>query len=165
MSLQNILKEEDYLGNLMGKPMNAEHGKGHIEFSKTLNHVKAEYNQTVGDAGSNIEKSYQHIKVEGYPIEMEEDLLIKTEMDDCHRRDDAEQFSDIKEPHISNEALSTHISTHREEKIHSCSTCYKSFSKRSNLLMHIRTHTGEKPYSCNQCSKGFYHSSDLLKHM
>ena len=43
-----------------------------------------------------------------------EDLHIKTEMDNNQRRNDEEYLNDIDEPHISDEGLNTHLSTHRK---------------------------------------------------
>ncbi|XP_060060833.1 zinc finger protein 445 isoform X1 [Erinaceus europaeus] len=51
------------------------------------------------------------------------------------------------------------------KKCHRCSTCGKTFKKRSHLLSHRRFHTGERPFKCRDCGKTFGWSSNLTRHM
>jgi hypothetical protein len=47
-----------------------------------------------------------------------------------------------------------------------CSTCERSFSRRTILVNHQRTHTGEKPFPCivSGCDKTFAQQSDRTRH-
>ena len=53
---------------------------------------------------------------------------------------------------------------HKQEKLHSCKFCQKSFKRRYAKSIHERIHTGEKPHSCNICDKSFGDPSTLVKH-
>ncbi|XP_072279718.1 uncharacterized protein [Pyxicephalus adspersus] len=57
-----------------------------------------------------------------------------------------------------------HQRSHKEQKLHSCSDCGKSFIRNSLLVRHKRSHTGEKPYSCPQCGKSYSQKSQLVRH-
>ena len=52
-----------------------------------------------------------------------------------------------------------------EEKSFHCTTCFKSFKNRYQLILHTRSHTGEKPFECPECNRCFSISSNLQKHM
>jgi hypothetical protein len=47
-----------------------------------------------------------------------------------------------------------------------CSTCQRSFTRRTILVNHERTHTGEKPFSCSLdgCGKTFAQQGDKTRH-
>ncbi|XP_075768643.1 uncharacterized protein LOC142821595 isoform X2 [Pelodiscus sinensis] len=60
--------------------------------------------------------------------------------------------------------LIEHQKIHRGEKRFSCSDCWRSFSKRSNLERHSRIHTGEKLFYCSDCGKRFSRRSNLFQH-
>jgi hypothetical protein len=47
-----------------------------------------------------------------------------------------------------------------------CSTCERSFTRRTILTNHERTHTGEKPFSCNfdGCGQTFAQQGDKTRH-
>jgi len=47
-----------------------------------------------------------------------------------------------------------------------CSTCQRSFARRTILVNHERTHTGEKPFSCTfqGCSQTFAQQGDKTRH-
>jgi len=54
----------------------------------------------------------------------------------------------------------------KSESLHVCSTCQRSFARRTILVNHERTHTGEKPFSCTfmGCSKTFAQQGDKTRH-
>jgi uncharacterized Zn-finger protein len=54
----------------------------------------------------------------------------------------------------------------KSESLHVCSTCQRSFARRTILTNHERTHTGEKPFSCTfeGCSQTFAQQGDKTRH-
>ncbi|CAJ0931649.1 unnamed protein product [Ranitomeya imitator] len=65
--------------------------------------------------------------------------------------------------HKSN--LLVHERIHSGDKTYRCLECGKQFSQRTSLMVHLRTHTGEMPYSCLQCRRRFRQQSNLLYHI
>ncbi|ORY20087.1 hypothetical protein LY90DRAFT_434650, partial [Neocallimastix californiae] len=46
-----------------------------------------------------------------------------------------------------------------------CDICFKSFSRKYDLIRHRRIHTGDKPYKCKVCGKGFTRSDHRDLHI
>eukprot|EP00835_Amoeboradix_gromovi_P002617 NODE_152_length_16986_cov_0.478119.p4 type:complete len:477 gc:universal NODE_152_length_16986_cov_0.478119:16222-14792(-) len=57
-----------------------------------------------------------------------------------------------------------HMKIHNGIRPFQCEICSKRFSQKSALTVHIRTHTGEKPYTCGYCTVRFADMSALKKH-
>ena len=36
-----------------------------------------------------------------------------------------------------------------------CDQCFKTFTRRDNLIKHLKIHTGVKEFKCDQCNKAF----------
>lgn len=58
------------------------------------------------------------------------------------------------------------IEERKPDSLHVCSTCQRSFARRTVLVNHERTHTGEKPFSCafQGCSQTFAQQGDKTRH-
>lgn len=68
----------------------------------------------------------------------------------------------------SQESVSSHLKTHKEEmgKIEfSCDLCPKKFKKISQLTRHSKTHVENKNYKCNICHKLYASGSHLIDHL
>lgn len=50
--------------------------------------------------------------------------------------------------------LKRHLKAH-EEKIYKCDQCPKSFARKDHLTSHLNTHRGEKLFGCRECSESF----------
>lgn len=57
-----------------------------------------------------------------------------------------------------------HGKIHTGEKPFECNICHKNFIQRSALTVHIRSHTGERPHQCPNCEKAFCDTSSLARH-
>lgn len=53
----------------------------------------------------------------------------------------------------------------QREKKFKCSTCGKSFDRKTSLQRHTLIHTGEKPWHCKYCNKSFNQNSILQRHL
>lgn len=53
-----------------------------------------------------------------------------------------------------------------DQRVYSCPTCGKRFSRKFNLNTHIKcVHSDDKDYLCKFCQRAFNHSSNLRKHI
>lgn len=48
---------------------------------------------------------------------------------------------------------------------HECSVCYKTFTRKSNLVDHLRLHANMRPYECDMCHATFVQVGNLKAHM
>ena len=62
------------------------------------------------------------------------------------------------------DGLHCHVQTHFK-KFHKCSTCSKTFTKRTCLERHILDHTGVKPFTCGYCNKQFHKVEAIETHL
>lgn len=53
----------------------------------------------------------------------------------------------------------------KDNGVHCCEFCPKTFKKAHKLGLHRRIHTGEKPHLCVSCGKAFARKDHMLKHM
>ncbi|KAH0587846.1 hypothetical protein H2248_006601 [Termitomyces sp. 'cryptogamus'] len=49
-------------------------------------------------------------------------------------------------------------------EMHTCPTCFKSFSRRGDLTRHANIHAGYRPHKCSDCGKCFSQYSGLKTH-
>ncbi|XP_074543345.1 uncharacterized protein LOC141803282 [Halichoeres trimaculatus] len=61
--------------------------------------------------------------------------------------------------------LTKHLRTHEQNKPYSCSKCVKKFQCKAGLENHLRIHTGERPFSCSECGRKFSQGGNLTRHM
>uniref|UniRef100_A0A8C6Q0Y1 C2H2-type domain-containing protein n=1 Tax=Nothobranchius furzeri TaxID=105023 RepID=A0A8C6Q0Y1_NOTFU len=59
---------------------------------------------------------------------------------------------------------SVHLSSHSDDKPHTCGTCCQNFKYTDTLKIHMRIHTGERPYVCSLCGNKFVNASKLNLH-
>ncbi|XP_050308241.1 zinc finger protein 630-like [Anthonomus grandis grandis] len=52
----------------------------------------------------------------------------------------------------------------KEDKVHACDVCSKTFKRREHLYQHVKLHTGFRPYQCSECKKTFVRKEHLLRH-
>lgn len=48
---------------------------------------------------------------------------------------------------------------------HECSVCYKTFTRKSNLVDHLRLHANMRPFECEICHATFVQTGNLKAHM
>lgn len=53
----------------------------------------------------------------------------------------------------------------KNECMHMCPTCAKSFRHRVTLTKHARTHTLERPLACPLCAISFSQRATLVRHL
>ncbi|XP_078525363.1 zinc finger protein 671-like isoform X4 [Lissotriton helveticus] len=62
------------------------------------------------------------------------------------------------------DSLLNHKRIHAGIKLYECSECDKSFSRKEHLIVHKRTHSGVRPYHCSICGKSFTQKGVLIRH-
>ena len=60
--------------------------------------------------------------------------------------------------------LKRHKLIHYGDKDHQCDICKKKFNRKDNLKRHFAVHSGEKKYQCTLCHKRFNDKSNLNRH-
>ncbi|KDQ17524.1 hypothetical protein BOTBODRAFT_171997 [Botryobasidium botryosum FD-172 SS1] len=60
--------------------------------------------------------------------------------------------------------LTRHETVHTGVKPFSCHICFKGFSQRTGLDTHMNTHTGETPFKCDKCTAAFGDRSSRVRH-
>ncbi|KAE9371702.1 hypothetical protein N431DRAFT_377638 [Stipitochalara longipes BDJ] len=52
----------------------------------------------------------------------------------------------------------------RSNTAHTCSTCFRTFSRREHRIRHERCHTNEKPYECTICHRRYARQDLVARH-
>ncbi|XP_063148744.1 zinc finger protein 287-like [Candoia aspera] len=62
-------------------------------------------------------------------------------------------------------AAKRYPSIHSGPKLHICSECGQTFTRKANLFRHRQLHTGEKAHLCMVCGRSFTRKENLARHM
>uniref|UniRef100_A0A8C8VJE6 C2H2-type domain-containing protein n=1 Tax=Pelusios castaneus TaxID=367368 RepID=A0A8C8VJE6_9SAUR len=63
------------------------------------------------------------------------------------------------------QCLQIHLRSPREERLHKCNKCRKSFKNKTSLVLHCYTvHKSERPHKCLACGRLFILSERLIQH-
>ena len=55
--------------------------------------------------------------------------------------------------------------SHTGERPYLCRTCFRGFTKSSDLNRHMKTHLDQRPYKCRECQRGFTQMNSLQMHL
>lgn len=93
----------------------------------------------------------------GEKSQLTKHMRIHNEKDQSYCSFCRQHFDDIKQ----------HFETLHQDLTHSCTICFKRFSKQVSLKIHVKVfHTMEKNFFCDYCpNKGFAERSQLKRHL
>ncbi|XP_041664622.1 zinc finger protein 135-like [Cheilinus undulatus] len=142
-------------------PVKSEDDEENPEFSQ-LHQVQTEQMETGADGrdrrGSEQARSFGS---EGYLIPETE---VKTEDSSEPETDDSADWTDTTERKSSLNSGDI-CKNKRQEKLHCCSLCGRSFIKKASLTSHMRIHTGPKRFTCPECGKGYFYPRSMTRHL
>nr|XP_060616388.1 zinc finger and SCAN domain-containing protein 20-like [Anolis sagrei ordinatus]XP_060616389.1 zinc finger and SCAN domain-containing protein 20-like [Anolis sagrei ordinatus] len=74
-------------------------------------------------------------------------------------------YTDIRKGLSQTSNLRRHQINHTGPKLHICTMCGHSFTRRANLFRHQQLHTGLKLHLCAVCNRSFTRRENLVRHL
>ncbi|XP_008119610.2 zinc finger and SCAN domain-containing protein 20 [Anolis carolinensis] len=121
------------------------------------------YNVNTVEPETHVEPSQMENWNKTVPDETWEELLeislpqLEMQTNDAYTdiRKNLSQTSNLKRPQL----------IHTGPKLHICTMCGHSFTRRANLFRHQQLHTGLKLHRCTVCNRSFTRRENLVRHL
>ena len=90
---------------------------------------------------------------------------LQSHIQKVHKNERLHSCLQCDKSYVKSWDLKKHSNVHNEEKLFKCQICETSLKSSAGLIVHMRSHSGEKPFRCKICGQDFNQDSNMRKHL